>query len=107
MSTDYCAEFRWPNGVCMHSGHDHDRCTCNEAFAEPACPFHVRVIGLPAINKSVTIAQYCKAVKRAKANTAGTFPHGLTTWWPTPGAQIVQQFREGMHDRINRRGAFT
>jgi hypothetical protein len=26
---------------------------------------------------------------------------GLTTWWPTAASEIREQFREGMHDRIN------
>ena len=37
---DPCAEFRWDNGVCMHSGHVHDECTCNVFFTEPGCPYH-------------------------------------------------------------------
>lgn len=37
---DYCGEWRNENGVCMHGGHDHDLCTCNEVFQEPGCSAH-------------------------------------------------------------------
>lgn len=60
-----------------------------------------RVVYLPALGRRVTLGQYVRAVKMAKANPAHTFPHGLTTWWPTTGAEVVAQFREGLADRIN------
>lgn len=60
-----------------------------------------RTIDLPAINKTVTLAAYLHAVRTAKANPHATFRHGLTTWWPTTGAEIVRQFRESMTERIN------
>ena len=61
----------------------------------------IRVIRLPAIHKTVSLAAYVSAVKRAKANPTAEFKHGFTTWWPTTGAEIMRQFREGMTDRIN------
>lgn len=48
---------------------------------------------------------YVQAVKLAKANPGARFDRGFTTWWPVTGAEIVQQFRSGLHDRINQRGA--
>lgn len=60
-----------------------------------------RMIVLPAINKAVPLGAYVKAVKVAKANPDMTFKTGLTTWWPTTGAEILEQFRAGMIDRIN------
>ena len=63
----------------------------------------VRVISLPAINRSVTIGEYVHAIKLAKTNLEVEFKHGLTTWWPTTGAEIMWQFRQGVHDRINDR----
>ena len=60
-----------------------------------------RMITLPAINKSVTLGQYVSAVKTAKANPGMEFKHGLTCWWPCKGSDIVRQFVEGIHDRIN------
>ena len=42
-----------------------------------------------------------RPVRKAKANPEAIFKHGLTTWWPTTGAEIVEQFRAGMMDRIN------
>lgn len=61
----------------------------------------VRVIGLPAIGISVTVGQYVRAIKLAQANPDAEFKHGLTTWWPTKGKEIMAQFRQGVHARIN------
>ena len=61
----------------------------------------VRVIGLPALNRSVTVGEYVRAIKLAQVNLDAEFKHGLTTWWPTTGAEIMRQFREGIHGRIN------
>ena len=60
-----------------------------------------RFVTLPAINKRVTLAEYICAVKIAKAHPDEEFKTGLTTWWPTTGAEIVRQFRRGMAERIN------
>lgn len=60
-----------------------------------------RTITLPAIGKRVTLGTYVAAVKTAKAHPTRTFKTGLTTWWPTTGAEIVEQFRRGMVARIN------
>ncbi len=43
-----------------------------------------------------------KGIKLAKEHPNDMFSHGLTTWWPVTGAEILRQFREGMHDRINK-----
>ena len=61
----------------------------------------MRAIRLPAIDRAVPLAAYVSAVKLAKANPDRTFKHGLTTWWPTTGAEIMRQFNQGMNDRIN------
>jgi hypothetical protein len=60
-----------------------------------------RTIYLPAIDRTVTLRAYLQAVRLAKANPTATFKHGLTTWWPTTGAEVMRQFREGIWDRIN------
>lgn len=65
-------------------------------------PAHRRIVVL-GDGKRVLLGEYVAAVKRAKANRHREFDRGLTCWWPCTGEQIVQQFREGMHDRINRR----
>ena len=62
-----------------------------------------RVIYLPAIHKTVTLAQYLKAIKYAKANPDAEFKEGLTCWWPCTGRDIMRQFFEGVQDRINQR----
>lgn len=61
----------------------------------------MRTIYLPAVDRRVSLAAYVTAVKIAKANPDREFKHGLTTWWPTTGAEIVDQFNRGMHDRIS------
>lgn len=64
----------------------------------------MKYITLTAVSKRVTISAYVKAVKVARANPSAEFKHGLTTWWPTTGAEIMKQFRAGIHDRINNGG---
>lgn len=61
----------------------------------------LRTIHLPAIDRTVSLAAYNQAVRLAKAFPTSVFRTGLTTWWPTTGAEIMQQFRNGMTDRIN------
>lgn len=60
-----------------------------------------RYITLPAIDKQVPLGAYVAAIKMAKANPDMKFKHGLTTWWSTSGAEVVAQFRRGMHERIS------
>lgn len=60
-----------------------------------------RVITLPALNRTVTLGAYVAAIKLAKANPDREFKHGLESWWPCTGAEIVREFRRGMNDRIN------
>jgi len=50
--------------------------------------------------RRVSLAQYVMGVKYAKAHPDVRFPTGLTCWYPCSGADIVRQFREGMHERI-------
>jgi hypothetical protein len=61
----------------------------------------VRMINLPAIERRIPLAVYVVAIKAAKAHPDTEFRHGLTSWWPTTGREIVAQFREGMQERIN------
>lgn len=61
----------------------------------------MRTIYLPVLGRHVTLAAYLRAVRMAKANPDMTFKTGFTTWWPTTGAEVTEQFREGMMDRIN------
>lgn len=60
-----------------------------------------RVIVIPAINRSIPLGIYVQGVKAAIAAPQHEFKHGLTTWWPTTGAEIHRQFRASIHDRIN------
>lgn len=57
-------------------------------------------IYLPAISRTVTIAAYVAAIRKAKANPDARFQHGLTCWWSCTGADIVNQFREVRNARI-------
>ena len=61
----------------------------------------MRTIYLPATGMTVTIGQYVRAIKLAKANPEAEFKHGLTTWWSTSGKQIMEQFYAGLTQRIN------
>ena len=61
----------------------------------------MRTIYLPALRRHVTLGAYVRAVRLAKANPHTTFETGFRTWWPTTGAEIMDQFRAGMMDRIN------
>ena len=61
----------------------------------------MRYITLPATNKRVPLGIYVQGMKLAKANPDKEFKHGLTTWWPTTGAEIMRQFLTGIHHRIN------
>jgi len=67
----------------------------------------LRTIKLTAIDRTVTFADYNQAVRLAKAFPGATFKTGLTTWWPTTGAEIMRQFRDGMMDRINQAIPYT
>ena len=61
----------------------------------------MRTIYLPAIDRRVTLAQFVRAVKLAKANPDAEFKQGLSCWWPCTGREIMRQFLEGVNDRIN------
>jgi hypothetical protein len=60
-----------------------------------------RFIYLPAIERRVRLGAYLEGIRLAKANPEATFKHGLTCWWPCTGAEILEQFRRGLHQRIN------
>ena len=61
----------------------------------------MRTITLPATGKTIALRTYINAIRTAKAHPNEEFRHGLTTWWPVTGREIVNQFRRGIHDRIN------
>jgi len=52
----------------------------------------------------ITIGQYIFAHKRAKENQEVEFARGLTCWYPVTGREILNQFMDAIHDRINLRG---
>lgn len=60
-----------------------------------------RTIYLPAICRSITLAQYCAAFRIAKINPDRRFRQTFQDWNGGTGADIVREFRRGMHDRIN------
>ncbi len=61
----------------------------------------MRMIYVSGIERWVTIRAYIKAVRDAKANPDTTFKTGLTCWWACTGKEIVEQYWEGVQDRIN------
>ena len=60
-----------------------------------------RYVTLTATNRRISLGSYVKGIKAAKSNPDTVFKHGLSTWWSVTGAEIMHQFRAGMHDRIN------
>ena len=60
-----------------------------------------RAIYIPGYERWVTLGQYVKAVKQAKANPKAIFPHTFCDWCSGTGEQIVGEFFEGVQDRIN------
>lgn len=60
-----------------------------------------RYVYCPGPDKWLSLGQYVIAVQFAKRHPQQSFKCGLTCWWPCSGAEIVQQFRQGLHDRIN------
>ena len=61
-----------------------------------------RYIVLPALDgKKVALGSYIQAVRHAKAHPETTFKHGLTCWWPCTGREVLTQFLDGVHNRIN------
>jgi hypothetical protein len=57
-----------------------------------------------ANSKQVSIPEYVRSIRAIiAADPDIKYPHGLTTWWPTTGADIRSQFRASIHDRINTR----
>ena len=62
-------------------------------------------IYLPAVDRTVTVGQYVKAIRAAKAAPDAEFKHGLTCWWPCTGREIMRQFRAGVRDRAAQRMA--
>ena len=61
----------------------------------------MRVITLPATNQQIPIGVYVKGIRQAKSLPDQKFKHGLTCWWPCTGKEIMKQFMDGIHDRIN------
>jgi len=50
----------------------------------------------------ISIPAYIQGIKLAKSNLDREFKQGLTCWFPCTGQDIVNQFRESIHDMINR-----
>ena len=60
-----------------------------------------RMIWCPGPERWVTLGEYVRAVKTAKANLNARFPYTLTGWCSGTGADVVHQFMSGVMDRIN------
>ena len=52
-------------------------------------------------SKSIPLKIYIAGIRKAKDNPDVVFSHGLTTWWPVKGSEVMQQFRKSVQDRIN------
>ena len=64
----------------------------------------MKTMYLPATHKTISLRAYLDGYKQAKANPTATYAHGLTTWWPCSGAEILSQYRAEFQAVINRRG---
>jgi hypothetical protein len=60
-----------------------------------------RKIYVPGVEAWVSLGAYLEFVKEAKAHPDARFKHTLQGWWSGTGAEIMQEFRRGMMDRIN------
>lgn len=61
----------------------------------------MRTVYLPALERSVTLGAYVRAVRTAIAHPDQEFSTSLNGWWPALGSEIRRQFRAAIHDRIN------
>lgn len=53
--------------------------------------------------RAVSIKKMAAALKVIKQNPGADYPGW--NWFDTPGYFIINEFRRGLHDRINRRAA--
>lgn len=58
------------------------------------------MIYIPAINRHVSIAAYCAAIRKAKANPDGLFPHTFESWASGTGRDILREWRKVRNRRI-------
>lgn len=58
-------------------------------------------IFVPGFGHWVSVKSYVTAIRKAKANLDETFSYSLTCWTPCTGREIMEQFRAGIHERIN------
>lgn len=58
------------------------------------------MIFIPGIGRNVTIAAYCAAIRKAKANPDARFPYTLNNWWGGTGSDIMREWREVRNARI-------
>lgn len=53
--------------------------------------------------QTVTVGEYARAIKAVLAAPPKTeYKQSLCGWWPATREEIIRQFYEGMHDRINK-----
>jgi hypothetical protein len=57
-----------------------------------------------AYDASLPLSRYVEIVRLAKADFTARFRRTFSGFWPGTSADILRQFREGVHDRINKRG---
>lgn len=61
----------------------------------------MRTVYVPGIERRVPLRAYVRAVRLAKANPDTVFRCTLCGWWPGTGRDILRQFMDGVHQRIN------
>ena len=65
----------------------------------------MKYVYLSATGKRITLRAYVESWKRAKRiakdNPKAEVVHGLNGWWPITVTELLREYRQAMHDRIN------
>ncbi len=67
-------------------------------------PLYPRAFKTPE-GRAVSIATMARALRAIRQNPGADYPGW--DWFTVPGHYILKEFRRGLHDRINRRGALS
>lgn len=59
------------------------------------------VFYIPSIYRYITLGQYVKAVQQARENRGQRFDRSFEGWTSCTGQDIVNQFVNGVHERIS------
>lgn len=67
-----------------------------------------KLIYCPGPDKWLTVGQYVSVIKKVKSLPLDTrYPQTLCSWASGTGEDILREFRQGIHDRINRNTPYS